>query len=321
MPLGRLHMEGEGRMMQSQVVSKAWQGEAERVALGIRRRVLKLTIEREGCYLSQALSSAEILATLYTHILHLGPSEGPRVPPPLRGLPGRGISAGEGAAYNGSRAAGFDRLLISPAHYAVAVYAVLVETGRMDEAGLEQFNTDGSTVEMIGAEHSPGFELTTGSFGQALSQAGGIAHARHLRREGGRVVVFMSDGELEEGQTWEAVQALAFHRLDDVVVFVDVNGQQVDGNTADVMNIEPIEERFRSFGASVVRVDGHDVDALAAAMEAREPGKPHVVLCDTDTARGMPMLEVRKPHLHYVRFRDEAEVARARSALAAMGGI
>ena len=230
-------------------------------------------------------------------------------------MPGRdGAGFGEGAAYNGPRTAGFDRLLISPAHYAVAIYATLVETGRMAPEGLVQFNTDGSTVEMIGAEHSPGFELTTGSFGQALSQAGGVAMARRLRGEAGRVFVFMSDGELEEGQTWEAVQALAFYRVDSVVVCVDVNGMQYDGATQDVMNIEPISARVEAFGGIAVSVDGHDVAAIDDAISnTPHSGKPLFVLCYTDSTRGLPLLQPRKPHLHFVRFKDDAEVDRYRA--------
>lgn len=214
-----------------------WTDRAQRVAHGIRRRALALTIQKEGCYLSQALSSAETLAVLYTRVLNLGPSEAPMVPGPFPGVPRPGFHP-LGADYNGPRDARHDRLLLSAAHYAVAVYAALVETGRMAPEGLDQFNSDGSSVEMIGGEHSPGMELTTGSFGQALSQAGGIALARRLKGDTGRTVVFMSDGEFEEGQTYEAVQALAHYRLDNITVFVDVNGQQVDGATKDVMNIE-----------------------------------------------------------------------------------
>ena len=126
---------------------RAWQNEARRVALGIRKRVLALTIDRNGCYLSQALSSAETLAVLYTHVMRLGPSQAPQIPPPFPGVPGpNNIGYITGAAYNGPQESDLDRLLISPAHYAVAIYAVLVETGRMAQEGLEQFNTNGSTV-------------------------------------------------------------------------------------------------------------------------------------------------------------------------------
>ncbi len=297
--------------------TNTWQEQAQRVAHNVRRRVLELTIERNGCYLSQTLSSAEILAVLYTKALDLGPSQAPALPPHFPGVPGQqGVGHGLGAAYNGPQAPDLDRLLISPAHYAVAIYATLVEVGRMSPQGLKQFNTDGSSVEMIGAEHSPGFELTTGSFGQALSQAGGIAMARRLRGETGRVFVFMSDGEFEEGQTWEAVQALAFYKLDNVVVVADVNGQQVDGLTKDVMNIEPIDARIEAFGGRAVEVDGHDVDALADAIantEHRE--KPLFVLAQTNTTEGIPYLDERKPHLHFVRFKSDEEMARYQAFL------
>lgn len=291
-----------------------WAARTREVADRVRQRVLGLTIERNGCYLSQTLSCADLLATLYTRSLKLGPSEGSPVPPPFRDTPGRGGARfAEGAAYNGPRVAGYDRLLISPAHYAVAIYATLVETGRMAPEGLDQFNIDGSTVEMIGAEHSPGFELTTGSFGQALSQAGGIAMARRLRREGGRVCVFMSDGELEEGQTWEAVQALSFYKMDNVVVCVDVNGMQYDGATKDVMNIEPITARVEAFGGVAVTVDGHDVEAIDKAInDTPHTDKPLFVLSYSDSTRGIPLLEPRKPHLHFVRFNDETEIQRYR---------
>ncbi|MEM7128391.1 MAG: 1-deoxy-D-xylulose-5-phosphate synthase N-terminal domain-containing protein [Chloroflexota bacterium] len=299
--------------------SNGWQDEARRVAHGIRKRVLALTIDRNGCYLSQALSSAETLAVLYTHVMKLGSSQAPMIPPPFPGVPGPdNIGYVTGAAYNGPQEAELDRLLISPAHYAVAIYAVLVETGRMAQEGLDQFNTNGSTVEMIGAEHSPGFELTTGSFGQAVSQAGGIAMGRRLKRHTGRVFVFMSDGELEEGQTWEAVQALAHHKLDNIVVYVDVNGQQCDGWTKDIMNIEPIQDRLEAFGARVISVDGHDVAALAAASAPANDGKPLFILAYTDPAKGMPMLDARKPKLHYVRPHSSDELEQFKVVLQEM---
>ena len=290
-------------------MSDAWYSDARRVAHGIRKRVLELTIDRNGCYLSQALSSAEILATLYTKVLNLESSEAPFTPPEFTGVPGSENYV-TGAAYNGPQRPELDRFLISPAHYAVAIYAALVEVGRLSPEGLRQFNTDGSTVEMIGAEHSPGFELTTGSFGQALSQAGGIAMARRIRGETGRVFVFMSDGELEEGQTWEALQALAFYKLDNVITYVDVNGQQVDGLTKDVMNIEPINSRIEAFGGQAIVIDGHDIESLADAVYQHEGnGKPLFVLCYTDSAKGIPLLEERKPKLHFVRFKNEEEMA------------
>lgn len=274
----------------------------KKVAHGIRKRALEVTLRNNGCYLSQALSSAEIFASLYASLLKLGETVGSKTPPHLNDLPRESWLRPNGGRFNGPKSPEFDRLLISPAHYAVAVYCALVETGRMAPEGLVDFNADGGTVEMIGEEHSPGFELTTGSFGQCISQAGGIAQARKIRGESGRVFVFLSDGELQEGQTWEAMQAISFHKLDNVIVYVDVNGQQVDGYTKDVMNVEPLSSRFSSFGATAIMVDDHDIGALCDAPNHLEPGKPLVVLCYTDTARGISLLEKRKPKLHYVRF-------------------
>lgn len=287
------------------------------IAQGIRRRALDLTIRKNGCYLSQALSSAEILALLYGKLLNIGPSAAPAVPGPFPGVPRRGFHP-LGADYNGPRKSEYDRLLLSAAHYAVAVYAALVETGRMAPEGLDQFNEDGSSVEMIGGEHSPGMELTTGSFGQALSQAGGIALARRLHGEYGRVFVFMSDGEFEEGQTYEGVQACVHYNLDNVIVFVDVNGQQVDGAIADVMGIEPLAGRLEGFGAAVQVVDGHDLTALEQAAAVAHREKPLFVLCYTDSTRGVPLLEERKPYVHYVRFQSDVEKQQYADFLAAM---
>ncbi|MBM4761109.1 1-deoxy-D-xylulose-5-phosphate synthase N-terminal domain-containing protein [Bacillus sp. B15-48] len=277
----------------------------EKMAHGIRQRVLELTIDKNGCYLSQALSSAETVAALYGGVMKLGESQAPFVAPPFAGIPGDdNKDYVTGAAYNGPTGPGYDRLLISPAHYAVVIYAGLVEAGRLSPESFKSFNVDGSTVEQIGAEHSPGFELTTGSFGQAISQAGGIAHARKMKNEDGRVFLFMSDGELEEGQTWEGIQAAAHYKLDNLVVYVDVNGQQYDGWTKDVMNIEPIDARIEAFGGTCVKVDGHNIEEVVQASQTPTVGKPLFVLCYTNAAQGLPELDHRKPHLHFVRFKD-----------------
>ncbi len=282
-----------------------WQADVNRIAHGIRKLVLGLTLEKGGCYLSQALSSSEILATLYGKILNIGPSEGEKIPSMIDPMKRKKEKLPSGGLYHGASKPEYDRLLISPSHYAAPVYAALVEAGRMSPEGLSQFNTDGSILEMIGEEHSPGFELTTGSFGQCISQAGGIAVAKKRKGHKGRVFVFLSDGELQEGQTWEAIQALSFHKVDNLVVYVDVNGQQVDGYTKDVMNVEPLQPRFEAFGAKCMSVNGHNVDALYGASLQGEKDKPLVVLCYTDSCHGIPLLERRKPKLHYVRIPQE----------------
>jgi transketolase len=299
----------------------SWQAQARAIAHGIRLRVFEHTVAHNGGYLSQACSAAEILATLYTRVMRLGASDAPAVPQPFPGVPRAGNTGYfTGAAYNGPKAPALDRFYFSPVHYALVLYATLVETGRMAPEGLAQFNRDGSSVEMIGAEHSPGHELTAGSLGQCLSQAAGIALARRLRGETGRVWVFMSDGEFQSGQTWEALQAIAFHRLGNIGIYVDVNEQQCDGRIADVMAIEPLERKLEAFGARVVSVDGHDVEALAAPAEEPPDDRALVVLARTNPCQGIAILEERRPKLHYVRFKDEAERARYGAALAALRG-
>jgi transketolase len=308
---------GLGESMKS--VSKrknpvTWQDEVKRVAAGVRKRVLEHTIKNNGGYLSQACSSAEILATLYVKIMALGTIETPLVPQPFPGVPGPdNPDYFTGASFNGP-GPDRDRFFLSPAQYALVLYATLIETGRMAEEGLLQFNKDGSSVEMIGAEHSPGMETMTGSLGQGLSQAAGIAMARKRKKEKGRVFVFMSDGEFQIGQTWEALQSLSFHRLDNVIIFVDVNGFQCDGKMCEVMDVEPLDKRIEAFGARVFRVNGHDIKRLADAGSHHPDGRPVVVLCDTDAARGIDVLKSRAPKMHYVRFAGEEEKARYVSA-------
>ena len=285
----------------------------QQMADRIRLRVFEHVLANNGGYLSQACSSAEQLAVLYAGGARLAPLDGPLVPPAFVAVPGPGLERASGADFHGQRSPDLDRLIISPAHYALVVYSALIECGRLDEAALESFNVDGSTVEMIGAEHSPGFETTTGSLAQALSTGGGIALARRMKGETGRVIVYMSDGEFQEGQTWEAFQALAFHRLDRVRVLVDVNGGQCDGPMESVMSIEPLAARLEAFGVSVDSVDGHDVPALHAALD-RETGKPHVVLAYSNPTQGVPLLEERRPVLHYLRFTGADERERYRAA-------
>ncbi len=304
--------------MTMSVGAPEWTERATAVASGVRRRVLEHTLKQNEGYLSQACSSAEILATLYTRTLHLAPLEAPLRPGPFRGVPGPdNPQYTPGAMVNGAQGPAFDRFVFSPVHYSLALYATLVEVGRLSPDALDEFNRDGGTVEVIGAEHSPGIETTAGSLAQALSQAAGIALARKRRGDTGRVWVMMSDGEFEEGQTWEALANAAFHRLDNLRVVVDANGQQCDGEVCSVALLEPLPERVRAFGASVAEVDGNDLVALAEAME-RPSETPHVVIARTDPTHGLPLLAERRPLLHTVRLTSDEERARYRAAYEAM---
>lgn len=295
-----------------------WRGLTQGVADGVRRRVFEHVLRNGEGYLSQACSAAEILAMLYVRTLRLAPLAEPLRPGPFLGVPGPGNPAYvTGAVYHGPPGPDLDRFIFSPAQYALALYATLIEVGRLAPDGLDDFNRDGGTVEMIGAEHSPGIETTTGSLAQALSQAAGIALARKRRGDTGRVWVMMSDGEFEEGQTWEALAAAVFHGIDNLRVIVDANGQQCDGRITTVAHLEPLPERIRSFGVTCDEVDGHDLDALDEAMR-RETGRPHVVIARTDPVRGIPILAEKTPLLHTLRFTSVEERQRYQAAYDAM---
>lgn len=293
----------------------------EDVALGIRRRVFEHAMRNNGGYLSQACSAAEQLAWLYNEELKLGDPTLPMIPKPFAGVPSpSNPDYHTGAGYNGPAEPGYDRLFIAPAHYALVAYATLIEVGRMAAEGLEMFNQDGSSVEMIGAEHSPGMEVHNGTLGIGLSTAAGLAWGRKKRGDTGRTWVFMSDGEVQEGQTWEAVQACAFHGIE-VKAIMDVNDQQCDGAMSSVMEVGDIRTKFINFGAECVEVDGHDLSAIRDAARMSHDGKPLIILARTNPFHSMSILEERFPRLHYVRFKSEDERARFNVSIAADLGV
>jgi len=295
------------------------QENAVKTAAGIRKRVLEHTINNKGGYLSQACSSAEILASLYSGIMNLEPVKEPIQPKPYAGVPGpTNKDYSLGYIFNGKHTRISDRFILSPTHYSLVLYAALIETGRMAANGLAEFNKDGSSVEMIGAEHSPGMEVMTGSLGQGLSQAIGMALGRRMKGEPGRTFVFMSDGEFQIGMVWEAFQFMSHHKLESVIVFVDVNRQQCDGAMNSVMKIDPLEDRLKAFGAEVVSVDGHDVNAIFEAAKTAHKEKPLVVLCNTDPCRGVTELQTLRGKLHYLRIKNDAEKLRYEEELKKM---
>jgi transketolase len=306
--VGRARQEAQIRRAQgykltntaeSESEPSAWVVEARTVADATRLLAAQVCAANAGGYLVQACGSAEILATLYTRLMDLGPSTGAMLPDRFDDVPRPGAGTLDGRTYNGDR----DRFYVSPAHYALGVYATLVGVGRLDAAALSDTNADGSTLEMIGAEHSPGFETTSGSLGQALSVAVGQALVRKRFGRSGHVWALISDGETEEGQTWEALAAAVNFGLGNLTILLDANGLQVDGWVRDVMNIEPIVDKVRAFGCVTVEVDGHDPEAIASATEQGEPGRPLFVVCRTTPTQGVPSLKGRH-QIHYVRFRD-----------------
>jgi transketolase len=294
----------------------------QQIALGIRRRVFEHSMRNNGGYLSQACSSAEQLAWLYNEALNLGAPTLPMIPKPFGGVPAAdNPDYHTGAGYNGPALPQFDRLFIAPAHYALVAYATLIEVGRMAPEGLAMFNRDGSSVEMIGAEHSPGMEVHNGTLGIGLSTAAGLAFGRRIQGDTGRVWVFMSDGEVQEGQIWEAVQTAVHHEIDSLCAIIDVNGQQCDGAMESVMRVGDLKAKFTTFGAVAVEVDAHDLTAIRQAAKAPHPGRPLIILAQSSPYQGMQYLKKRFPRLHYVRFTTQEERDEMNQAIAAELGI
>ena len=294
----------------------------EEVAFGIRKRVFEHSIKNNGGYLSQACSAAEQLAWLYNEALNLGDPTLPMIPKDFSGVPSKNNKEYvTGAGYNGPFGPSYDRLFIAPAHYALVAYATLIEVGRMSPEALEMFNKDGSSVEMIGAEHSPGMEVHNGTLGIGLSTGAGLAMGRKMKGETGDVCVFMSDGELQEGQTWESIQASVHHGIDNVWAIMDVNAQQCDGAMKDVMDVGDVAKKIRSFGAKVVEIDAHDMNAMKEAKNEKHDGVPLIILAYSSPFQGMSFLKKRFPKLHYVRFKSEKERSEMNISIANELGI
>ena len=167
------------------------------------------------------------------------------------------------------------------------------------------YGEDGAEVEESPLETAPGFEVTGGSLGQGPSQAVGIALGERMAGRDVRVVCQLSDGELQEGAVWEAFMFAAHHGLANLTFFVDVNGEQADGATADVLAVEPVVDRLRAFGLDAVRLCGHDHPALAAAFDAAfASDRPTALVLDTVPGKGSPTLEGHVK-VHYVRVDDD----------------
>jgi transketolase len=241
-------------------------------------------------YVGQALGAADILAAVYLDQLRLRPED----------------------PHWDAR----DRFLLSTGHYAIGLYAALAEAGVIPVEELDTYGSDDSRLPMSGmASYTPGMEISGGSLGHGLTVAVGMALGLRHQGSDARVVNFLSDGELNEGSTWEAAMGAASHRLGNLVAIVDMNALQADGPTDSVLRIEPAEQKWEAFGWHTQRVDGNDPAALLAAFDeiaGREPvGRPSVLVCDTKVGRGVPLLEDREKN-HFMRIEeDEWAVCRA----------
>ncbi len=263
---------------------------AER-AYRIRRNALRMGEVQGQGYVGQALGVADMLAVAYFHALRYRAAD---------------------PAWDGR-----DRFLLSVGHYAIALYAALIEAGIIPEDELESYGSDDSRLPMSGMTgHTPGVEISGGSLGQGLGVAVGMCLGLKRKASDAFVYNLLSDGELNEGSTWEAAMSAAHWRLDNLIALVDVNNQQADGASSGVLGFEPLAARWEAFGWHAQRVDGNDIPALVAAFNTArsldEP-KPRVLICDTLMGRGVPFLETRDK-AHFIRV-DADEWTKALHAL------
>jgi transketolase len=200
-----------------------------------------------------------------------------------------------------------DRFILSKGHAAPAQYVALAEAGYFPKEDLMMLRRLGSHLQgHPDSKGTPGVEVCTGSLGQGLSMANGMALGLRLDNRKNRVYAILGDGELQEGQVWEAAMAAAHYRLDNLCALVDANALQIDGEVARVMNVAPIGDKFRAFGWNVIEIDGHDMEAIIRAMETaeRKKEKPTVIVARTVKGKGVPRFE-HKASYHGVAPNDE----------------
>jgi transketolase len=250
---------------------------AER-ACRIRRNALRMGEVQGQGYIGQALDIADVLAAAYFHAMRYRPED--------PGWEGR------------------DRFLLSNGHYAIALYAALIEAGIIPQAELETYGSDESRLPMSGmASYTPGMEMSGGSLGLGLGIA--VGRALGLKRKGSTANVYtlFSDGELDEGAVWEAIMSAAGFKLDNMIAIVDVNNQQADGPSTAIMAFEPLVDKLTAFGWFVQRIDGNNLGAVVAAFDAAqhhpEP-QPRIIVADTLMGKGVPFLEQRDKN-HFIR--------------------
>ncbi len=247
-------------------------------AYHIRLNALRMAEVQGQGYIAQALGIADVLAVAYFHAMTYRPED-----PEWEGR---------------------DRFLLSNGHFAIAHYAALLEAGILPMEELETYGGDDSRLPMSGMTmYTPGMEISGGSLGLGLGIAVGMCLG--LKRKASRSFVYnmMSDGELDEGSTWEAVMSAGHWQLDNLIALVDVNNQQADGPSRQIMNFEPLADKWQSFGWHTQRVNGNDLDAVVAAFDhARHFAgpQPRVILCDTLMGKGVSFLEAREKN-HFIR--------------------
>jgi len=239
--------------------------ESRVAARRIREIILHQSKRANVGHIGSALSVADILAALYTEVLRIADPRDPAR----------------------------DRFILSKGHASLALYAALSLRGWISREMLDSFCQDGSILGVHPDRAVPGVDFSTGSLGQGLSMGVGAALAARLAERRHRVFVLVSDAECNTGVLWEAVMFAAHHRLSNLVVIVDANGQQALGYTRDVLNLAPLADRWSAFGWDAQEIDGHDTQAIARAVGAlsTDSGAPHVLVARTVFGKGVSYME------------------------------
>ena len=242
--------------------------ELENISNEIRKDIVKQIYSAKSGHPGGALSIADILTVLYFNQMHIDPKD----------------------PNNENR----DRFVLSKGHASAALYGVLAERGYFDKKELDGFRKLGSILQgHPDMKHIPGVDMSTGSLGQGLSAANGMALASKLDSRGYRVYCLLGDGEIQEGQVWEAMMTASHYKLDNLCIIIDNNNLQIDGKVSDVMSIYPLDKKLEGFGFEVLTVDGNNIDELITVFEKAKTikEKPTAIIAKTIKGKGVSYME------------------------------
>lgn len=266
--------------------------ELENIAKEIRRQSLSMIVSAHASHIGSSYSIIELLVYLYERVLQINPNK----------------------PWDPNR----DRFILSKGWGISALYAVLARKGFLKKELLEEYCKDGSKMIGIATRNGlPGIEATTGSMGHGLPIGVGMAKAMKIQKKNSRVYVIMSDGECDEGSTWEAMLLGAHHKLDNLTAIIDYNKWQSFGKTNEVLNLEPLSDKWKSFNWETQEIDGHNFTEISKAFEhsIRFKNKPNVIIAHTIKGKGLSAIE-DKNEWHYQTPREnEIEIARKEELL------
>lgn len=234
----------------------------------IRRDIVEMLTESASGHPGGSLSATDIVTTLFFNEMNINPEDEKNV--------------------------NRDRFILSKGHAAPVLYSALARRGFFDVSELKTLRKFGTKLQgHPNMNDLPGIDMSTGSLGQGISSAVGMALAGKVDGATYRVYALLGDGELEEGQVWEAAMSAAHYKLDNLMIFVDFNGLQIDGDIAEVMNPSPIDKKFEAFGWNTLVIDGHNYDEILDSIKkAKEfKGKPTAVICKTVKGKGVSFME------------------------------